>query len=294
MVDERDFLILSHLRRNPFSSYEDLGRETGLSGNAVKARIEVLKRARVITGLGAMPAAQVFRRRPRLFFFQQPATGEKLDSALETESAVFATLDVNHRAAVLVYDASPSARPPHELISILGPIEVEVTPLFPYPKRKLIRPVSKVQLKVLRELVSDLRLPVKTISESTGLTQRVVKKTRKLLLEEGLIQVQPIFQSARSSRILMYELHVYSRDNSVLSRIKRTLPKSMFVNQWENVAMIFSCWADSMAEVFETEATVRGTPGVCDLRIKFHSRTSISVSRLKSWIDEEIRMQESE
>jgi len=289
LVDERDFLILSQLRKHPFSSYEALGRGIGLSGKAVKTRIEAMERAKVLTSLQAMPAAQVFRRSPRLFFFKQPvASFDKLHSAIEIDPAVFATADVNRCAAVLVYVGASSLGPPEELIALLGPVDSEVTPLFPYPRKELPRPVSLAELGVLRTLVLNLRAPVAEISEATGLSQKVVKKARRRLLDDGLFQVQPILQSARSSRILMYEVHVYSDDDSVLLRVKQTLPKSVFVNQWDHAAVILSCWADSIAEVFETERRLRNEAGVSGVRVKFHARTVLSTHRLISWIDEEV------
>jgi DNA-binding Lrp family transcriptional regulator len=289
LVDERDFLILSQLRKHPFSSYETLGRGIGLSGKAVKTRIEALQKAKILTSLQAMPAAQVFGRSPRLFFFKQPvASLEKLHAAIQVDPAVFATIDVNRSAAVLVYDDASPPRPPEGLIAILGPVELEVTPLFPYPHRELLKPVSLAELKVLRMLVLNLRVPVNEISESTGLSQKVAKKARRQLLDDGLLQVQPILQSAQSSRILMYEVHVHSADDSVLLRIKRTLPRSVFINQWEHTAVILSCWADSIAEVFETERRLRSEQGVSSVLVKFHARAILSTSRLVSWIDEEI------
>ena len=274
MVDERDFLILSQLRKYPFSSYETLGRGIGLSGKAVKTRIEALQKAKILTSLQAMPAAQVFRRFPRLFFFKQPITSlEKLYAAIEIDPVVFATADVNRSVAVLVYDDASSPGPPEELIALLGPIDLEVTPLFPHPRRELSKPVSLAELKVLRMLVLNLRVPVNEISESTGLSQKVAKKARRQLLDNGLLQVQPILQSAQSSRILMYEVHVHSSDDSVLLRIKQTLPKSVFINQWEHTAIILSCWADSIAEVFETERRLRSEPGVSECSREI-SRTS--------------------
>ena len=290
MVDERDFLILSRLRRYPFSSYETLGRGIGLSGNAVKTRIEALQKAKVLTSLQAIPAAQVFGRFPRLFFFKHPATLERLQAATRIDPVVFTTMDVNHSAAALVYGCVPSPSPPEELAALLGPVESEATPMFPHPRRELSKPVSLAELRVLRMLVLNLRTPIKEVSESTGLSQKVAKKARMQLLDNGLLQVQPILQSARSSRILMYEVHVHSSDDSVLSRIRQTLPKSVFVNQWERTAVILSCWADSIAEVFETERRLRGEPGVSGVRVKFHSRAILSSSRLVSWIDEEIRL----
>ena len=260
-----------------------------MSGKAVKTRIEALEKAKILTSLQAMPAAQVFRRFPRLFFFKQPVTSsEKLYAAIKIDPAVFATADVNRSVAVLVYDNASSPGPPEELVDLLGPIELEVTPLFPYPRRELSKPVSLAELKVLRMLVLNLRVPVNEISESTGLSQKVAKKTRRQLLDNGLLQVQPILQSAQSSRILMYEVHVYSNDDSVLLRIKQTLPKSVFVNQWEHTAIILSCWADSIAEVFETERRLRSEPGVGNVLVKFHTQAILSSSRLTSWIDEEI------
>ncbi|MDA4115134.1 MAG: Lrp/AsnC family transcriptional regulator [Thaumarchaeota archaeon] len=289
MVDERDFLILSQLRQRPFSSYETLGRGIGLSGKAVKTRIEAMERAKVLTSLQAMPAAQVFRRSPRLFFFKQPiASFDELHAAIEVDPAVFATADVNRSVAVLVYRDGPPRGPQRELGDILGPVESEVTPLFPYPRDELPKPLSVAELEVLRMLVVNLRSPIREISEATGLSQKVAKKARRRLLEEGLFQVQPILQSAQSSRILMYEVHVHSSDESVLLRIRQTLPKSVFINQWEHTAIILSCWADSIAEVFETERRLRSEPGVSAVRVKFHARAILSTARLTSWIDDEI------
>lgn len=289
MVDERDFLILSQLRKYPFSSYETLGRGIGLSGKAVKTRIEAMKKAKILTSLQALPAAQVFRRAPRLLFFKQPATLDKLASAIELEPAVFATIDVNRSMAVLLYeDSSSSGRERKALAALLGPVELEVTPLFPHPRKELSKPVTVPELEVLRMLVEDLRAPVSEISEATGYSQKVVKKARKRLLDEGLIQVQPILQSAQSSRILMFEVHVHSTDDVVLQRMRQTLPKSVFVNQWEDTAVILSCWADSIAEVFDTERRLKAEPGVSGVRVKFHARAVVSTSRLVSWIDEEV------
>jgi DNA-binding Lrp family transcriptional regulator len=289
LVDERDFRILSHLRIDPFCSYETLGREIGLSGKAVKTRIEALEKAKILTSLQAMPAAQVFGRIPRLFFFVQPVSSlKKLQAALEFDPAVFATLDVDRKAAVLIYDFSSKTSPLEELTTLLGPIESEVFPLFPHPRRELSKPVSLAELRVLRMLVTNLRVPVKEISNFTGMSQKVAKKIRRQLLDEGLLQVQPIFQSARSDRIILYEIHVHSNDNSVLSRIRRTLPKSVFLNQWESTVIVFSSWAGSIAEVFQTERRLANEPGVTGVRVKFHTRAILHSSKLISWIDDEI------
>ncbi|HXW37652.1 MAG TPA: winged helix-turn-helix transcriptional regulator [Nitrososphaerales archaeon] len=288
MADERDFAIISQLRRNPFLSYESIGRGIGLSGNATKMRIEALERAEILTSLRAMPAAQIFHRVPRLFFFG-PATAEKVDKALEKDPSVFATMDVNGRAAVLRYVNLASSGPPEDLKSLLGPVETEENPLLPYPHRELASPISVPQLVVLRVLVDDLRTSVKEISKATGLSQKVVKRVRREMLEKGLFQVQPIFQSARSSRIVMYELHVRSEDDSVLLDVKQTLPRSIFINQWESSATIFSCWAESIDDVFETQRRVRSRPGVSDVSVRFHARATLNTARLTSLIDEEVR-----
>jgi DNA-binding Lrp family transcriptional regulator len=294
LVDERDFWILSQLRKNPFSSYETLGRGIGLSGKAVKTRIEALEKTEILTSLNAMPAAQIFGRFPRLFFFREPLTSiENLNSAINIDPVIFLTLDVNGKAGVLLYDHLPSPTQPEDLISLLGPVESEVTPLFPHTGRELSKPISLSELKVLRVLVRSLRVPLKDISESSGLSQKIVKKIRRGLLDKGLLQVQPIIQSAKSGRIIMYEIHVYSSDKSVLTTIRQTLPKSVFLNQWESTGMVFSCWADSIAEVYETERRLRSEHGVSNVLVKFHVRAILVSSRLISWIDEEILRMEN-
>ncbi len=290
MVDERDFQILSQLRKNPFLSYESLGREMGLSGNAVKSRLEALEKAKILPLLHGMPASRVFHRFPRLFFFREPvASQEKLEAAIEINPTVFVTQDVDQKVGVLIYDFSSLPKPPEKLVALLGPTELEVTPLIPHAQRELSKPLSSAELKVLRVLIANLRVPLKELSQITGLSQKVTKKIRTQLLDDGLLQVQPIFQSAQSQGILMYEVDVHYDDAAALPRIKQALPKSVIFNQWEPAAVVFSCWAESLAEVFETEKRLKGELDVREVRVKFHLRAILSTSRLISWIDEEIQ-----
>ena len=286
MVDEKDFLILTQLRTNPFASYETLGRDLGLSGNAAKARVEALETTQILPLLHGMPAAQVFQRFPRLFFFKKPIrSAERLDLAIEIDPVVFVTLDVHQKVGVLTYDFSPSSGPPEKLTTLLGPTELEVTPLFPHPRREFSKPASLGELKVLRILIANLRVSLKDLSDTTALSQKMAKKIRNQLLNDGLLQVQPIFQSALSQGILLYEVDVHSPDPVVLSRIRQTLPHSVVFNQWDPTAVVFSCWAGSLAEVFDTEKMLRGEPGVSEVRVKFHTRAVLAMSRLTAWID---------
>jgi len=288
LVDERDFWILSELRKNPFLSYETLGRGIGLSGKAVKTRIESLERTNVLAHFQAMPAARVFQRHAKLFFFKEPlASLESLGDVIRIDPVIFATADVNRKTGVLLYATSASAAPSERLLSYLGPVERSVTPLLPHPKRDDTKPILLAELKVLRELVLNLRATVKEIANSTRLSYKVAKKVRNQLLNDSLIQVQPIFQSAQSSQILMCELHVRG-DAATVSRIRTNLAHSTFLNQWDDGTIILSMWANSIGEVFETERRLKGETGISSAFVKFHARTMLSTERLTSWIDEEI------
>jgi len=85
----------------------------------------------------------------------------------------------------------------------------------------------------------------------------------------------------------MYEVHIYSDDTALLSKLRETLPRSVFLNQWES-AIIFSCWADSISEVYAVEKMLRSEPGVKDVVVKFHAKAILSSSRLVAWVDEEM------
>jgi hypothetical protein len=74
--------------------------------------------------------------------------------------------------------------------------------------------------------------------------------------------------------------------------VRRTLPRSTFINQWEETAVILSCWADSIDEVFETQRNLKAEPGVSKVRVKFHAETILSTARLLSWMDGELLREE--
>src|SRR5207247_3400964 len=85
-VDELVFQLLARLLREPLAGHEALGRATGVSGTATKARLERLAAEGVFNGFRGIPAPEVFGRQRRVFVFRKTGAGpEAVQEAIRVD-----------------------------------------------------------------------------------------------------------------------------------------------------------------------------------------------------------------
>ncbi len=293
MVDERDFRILAHLLRDPFASYEKLGRQTGLSGTAAKTRLEDLERLGVLEGFRGLPAAGILHRYARLFLFKPTDNPKSLERALETESAVFATLDQDKVVGVLTYNLAQQGKPEAALVELLGEPEFETTPLIPN-LNNTVNMASISELKVIKGLVPHPRISLSDLSESTGLSLKVVRKIRSRLIGEGMLHVLPMFQAAHSRGLLLYEILAHAANNSILTQMSENLPQCSILGHHENPpGLSLYCWANSLKEVLEVESGLKENSSIDSVRIVIHMQRAFASSRVIDLVEKEILRQKN-
>src|SRR6266550_1407012 len=202
MVDERDFQLLAHLLREPLASNEELGRRVRLSGTAVKTRLAGLTEEGVFGGLYGIPAPEVFQRRRHVYVFR----GERVNAtaphkAIQMDPVVSVHLRQDGNLPAILYEPpNESADPPEELVRTFGAPAFSVLPRpFQAPPKGTV--LSPIDWRVMRPLIREPRMPVRTLAERTGLSPKTVRRHRDALLRDGALTIEVHVRGARAPAV---------------------------------------------------------------------------------------------
>jgi DNA-binding Lrp family transcriptional regulator len=177
-LDPLDWAFIRELSGDARMSYQALARRFSVSPNTVKNRISKLVKQGVIRGFGVIVSMEMLG-------------AEHIAGASE----IYRTSDRRYEYWAMVKGASETLGFKRFLEEINSVIDVEMRPvvfLFPNkpPSFYLNTRGKKVtltqsQLRVLRCLIGDARMPVSQIAQRAGLTPRRVRKNLRDLQEGG-------------------------------------------------------------------------------------------------------------
>ena len=290
MVDEKDFQILARLARDPFASNEGIGGSLGLSGNSIKRRIESLVAEGVVPGTWLFPIPQIFRRHSRIFVYRDMAKPEAaIDVALRADPIVWAGFDVDRSFHAHAYATTPDAAPPPELVKALGEPSFAVSPPFSGATATEAA-VSSIDLRILAVLMRQPRAPLKEIAATTGLSAKTVRRHREAMFANGSFMLFPVIHAAQARGLVLY--NAYAQGAAVPSKVQpilSALPRCRLITTRTNPPGVWLIgWANSMAEVADVDAHLRGLPGVERSGIIMRQRVDFAVERVEGWIQEDL------
>jgi len=290
VVDEKDFHILAHLARDPFTSNEKIGRALGLSGNSVKRRIEELATEGVVPSTWLLPVPQIFRRHSRIFVYKDlTKLNEAIELALKTDPVVWAGFDVDRSFHVHAYALTPDAAAPEHLVQVIGEPAFSVSPPFSQadPNEAVL---SSLDLRILLALIRQPRSSLKELAAATGLSPKTVRRHRDAMFANGQFILFPVIHVARARGLVLYNAYAQgAKVPSNAQRILSALPRCRLITTRTNPPGVWMIgWADSMAEVADVEAHLRGLPGVERAGVIMRQRVDFAVDRIEGWIREEL------
>jgi len=292
MVDERDFQLLANLLKEPLASNEELGRRVRLSGTAVKTRLEGLAEEGVFGGLYGIPAPEVFQRQRHVYVFR----GERVNAnaphkAIQIDPVVSVHLRQDGNLPAILYEPpNESADPPEELVRTFGAPAFSVLPRpFQAPPKGTV--LSPIDWRVMRPLIREPRMPIRTLAERTGLSPKTVRRHRDALLRDGAFTIEVHVRGARARGLLLYNLwltlpHLPARDrHAILTK----LPRCVVVNvMQEPPAIYLFCRADAYSDVLADETMAKELAGTDRFGLVFPLDTAFATDRLESWVDAEL------
>ncbi|MFW9796199.1 MAG: winged helix-turn-helix transcriptional regulator [Candidatus Thorarchaeota archaeon] len=200
-MDPLDWALIRQLASNGRMSYQVLARTLGISSNTVKNRINNLLKQRVLIGAGVIVSMEILGAELVMGMISTDGTEQVMEFMRQIVakwpivSDIYRTGDRRYEYFALVSGASETLSFKKYLEELDGVIDVEMKPVvYFYPNyppnyhgntRGKKVSFTQHQLRVLRCLYQDARMPVYQIAKGTGFTPRRVRKILRELEEGG-------------------------------------------------------------------------------------------------------------
>ncbi|MFW9848680.1 MAG: winged helix-turn-helix transcriptional regulator [Candidatus Thorarchaeota archaeon] len=183
-MDDTDRRILQELQRNCRVSYEKLSRELGITGNSVKRRVKKLIDEGVIDSFVLILSFAMVGAEPMLTLVELDGTQDDEEIIEKIGHHPFVNrVGFDSHGWLVVWVEYIGVEGLSEISSFIrgleGVREVELNPLPPNNRGKKIE-FSNTQLRVLKVLRKDPRMPVSQIAKEAGIT---TKRTRRVIRE---------------------------------------------------------------------------------------------------------------
>ncbi|MFX1578904.1 MAG: winged helix-turn-helix transcriptional regulator [Promethearchaeota archaeon] len=200
-LDPLDWALICELCGNARMPFKALARKLGISSNTVKNRINRLHKQKVIVGFGVLVSMEMLGAEHVLGVIATDGTEKVMEFIKQIVAKwpivneIYRTSDRRYEYWARVSGASETLGFKMYLEGLDGVTDVEMRPvvyLSPNmsPNSVMNTRGKKVlftqhQLRVLRCLYQDARLPVSQIAQQTGFTPRRVRKILRELEEGG-------------------------------------------------------------------------------------------------------------
>ncbi|MBW3584159.1 MAG: hypothetical protein KY455_13800 [Euryarchaeota archaeon] len=273
------FRLLADLSRSPFASHAELGRRLGVTGEAVRQRLDRFKEDGVLRGFSAIPAASVFGRRACDVVFQSSVD---LGLVLRQSDVVFAVTSADGGCGVkgYVHDVLDFTSRMSDLVG--GPPRQVISGPAPRPTNAL----GTIDLRVLRALVVEPRSSFRHLQAATGLSYRTVRSRRERLLESRAVDVQPILRPSRNGDLyhnLWIEGPLCANEQEVLD----LLHDHVVLDRWDTPPSIYLfCHEDGIKAHIAMIEKLRRTPGIDQVEVVLSEEYRMAKDRVLGWIDE--------
>lgn len=275
------FRLLAELALSPFASYAELGRRLGVTGEAVRQRLDRFREDGVLRGFSAIPAASVFGRQACDLIFP---TSIDLDLLLRQPDVVYAVNSVDGRCGVKGYvdDVAGFASRTSDLV---GQTPYKV---IGGPGARSADLLGTIDLRVLRALVAEPRSSFRELQAATGLSYRTVRSSRQRLVDSGAVAVQPVLRPSRCGD-LYHNLWVQGPACAVEQDVRGLLDDHVVLDWWSSPPSLYLfCHEDSLEAHVNMIESLRRAPGVDEVEVVLTREYRLAERRVLGWIDERL------
>jgi len=217
-MDKTDMQILSHLMNNCRESNRQIGRDVGISGNAVNSRIKKMERSKVIEGytIKIEPPALGYG------IFYVVVSGKGIENKIEQIRLIgepFFVVPCVGGITVCGIVVREEVERKMELaknimsgIRILTIFEAKIDPAESN--------LTRTDLEIIERLLPNPRKRIEEVSRETGLSTKTVTRSLDKLARDENIQFTTMYDPAKLANYIPYA--VLTRITGDMKRIKRS------------------------------------------------------------------------
>jgi DNA-binding Lrp family transcriptional regulator len=259
-MDDIDLSIIKMLSENGRLPYEIIAKNTGLTGNAVRNRVQKMMEKGVIdrfflcvnpTSLGYNIVIAIFEQG------DNDAAFEQLKGLDNTMFVVNALNGVG--AAVFTFKEEDWSERVRKIFSKVK--SASLFSAFLYQKPSAATQMGKIDWGIAESLKDDVRKPVHDIANELRISAKTVKKHLDKLTEEGILQPMALIQPMKMEGIIPYYLLIELEDktekNSGGPALNEVFDKYWFKQRVRDSSiLIMQLYAHSFAEIEENKRLI--------------------------------------
>ena len=262
-MDKIDMQVLSHLMNNCRKSDRQIGREIGISGNAVKSRIKKLEKSKVIEGYTVKIEPPVLG----YGIFYIVVSGDEIDKELEQIKLIgdpFFTVPCIGGITVCGIVVKEGVEKKIELTKELMK-GVRVLTIFEAKTDIMDSKLTKTDLEIIDTLLKNPRKKIEQIAKETILSTKTITRSLEKLYKNESIQFTTMYNPSKLENYIPYVVLTWI--NGDMKKIKKELDKQFedkymqipFLTQNQIVLFLYS---DNIFKLDEITQQIRKISGV--------------------------------
>ncbi len=282
-LDSKDFRLLVALYENGRQSYRALARLVSLSAPVARDRLRRLQSRGILQGFMLSIDPSVFDRDDLLVSFRDEFTRQDAAKALAAPDVAWVSWKLDGGLTVGVWSRDRT----QTIKDITAALGARPSGQF-FTARRTHPPLSVIDLSIIDALLYQPRMPLKELTESTGLSPKTVRKHLERLVQEKTIFIEPRLGALAGSGELVYQLAVAGRVG--MGQLRRVLGDAFLVNEMqEPPTKSLLCRGSDLGELTNKTRALEKLPGVESVRITLNRELLVATEFAHALVRERIR-----
>ena len=262
-MDKIDMHILSHLMNNCRESDRKIGKNIGISGNAVNSRIKKLEQLKIIEGY-------TIKIEPPILgygIFYVVVSGDDIDEKLNQVKLIgepFFTVPCVGGITVCGIVVKEEVEKKIELAKNIMK-DVRVLSIFEAEGNNLDSNLTKTDLEIIDKLLDNPRKKIEDVAKEAKLSTKTITRSLEKLYANESIQFTTIYDPSKLENYIPYAVLTWINGN--MGKIKKILDKKYGKNYMQipfltkNQIVLF-LYSNNIFKMDEVTQDIRKIPGV--------------------------------
>ncbi|HJT09581.1 MAG TPA: AsnC family transcriptional regulator [Candidatus Nitrosotalea sp.] len=236
-MDKLDIEILSHLLNNCRTPDSQIGKEIGVSGVAVKSRIQKMLGQKIIEKFTLKIEPPVLGYSVLYFV----VIGKKLGDILDKIRLVGEPFFVVPCVGGVTVCSIVVKQNPEDAMEIAKNIlrDVRVLSIFEAKNPEIRSDLTKTDIEIIDILLKDPRLKIEEIAKTSGFSTKTVARSLDKLQNDEAIQFTLIYNPRKMGEFIPFTILVSVKDvKKTLSKLKEKFEKSFLQNPFVHLDKI--------------------------------------------------------
>lgn len=281
-MDAKDFRLLVALHEDARRSLQALGRQVGLSAPSVRERLKRLESLGILQGFWLSVDPAVFGRDDLLVFFGGDWSRDDATKVLDAPDVAWVAWKLDGGLTVQAWP-NDVARALVDLTTLLGrsPTGHAVA------ARSRGEDLSGIDWRILDALIDAPLVPVKALSESTGLSPKTVRRHLDAMRRSEAVSIVPRLGALTDSGDLVYHLAVVGTVS--IAALRRVLGEAVLIHETHTPPLKYLlCRANGLGELAAKTHEVGRLPTVESSRVTLNRELLVGTRFLHRLVRERI------